>query len=88
MKQYFVAVGCPQSKLITLVDLLNVVSSETRGPRPISVGIATTSRDALDELIYGLNNVRLTCPAVHNPRLSIALRAKMQLLPSMKHFAY
>lgn len=59
MKQYFVAVGCPQSKLITLVDLLNVVAAEASGARAISIGIAASSRDALDELMYGLNNVRL-----------------------------
>lgn len=64
MKQYYVAVGCPQSKLITLVDLLNVVAHETsKAPEtdvgaPITIGIAASSRDALDELISGLRNVR------------------------------
>lgn len=58
------AVGCPQSKLITLVDLLNVVAYETsktienEAGAPITIGIATSSRDTLDALIGGLRNVR------------------------------
>eukprot|EP00892_Ulva_mutabilis_P007819 jgi/Ulvmu1/5409/UM022_0204.1 len=81
MKQYFVAVGCPQSKLITLVDLLNVVAAEGCGRRAVSIGIAASSRDALDELSHGLNNqgtnIRLGCWHADMPEESLAQVTRM-----------
>ena len=56
MQQYYVAVGCAQSKLVTLQDLLAAVTSETSSS--IRVGVCCSSRDTCDEVVFALNRVR------------------------------
>lgn len=50
------AVGCSQSKLVTLQDLLVAVTSESSCH--ITVGVCCSSRDACDEVICALDRVR------------------------------
>jgi hypothetical protein len=53
-----VAVGCSQSKLVTLQDLLVAVTSESSCH--LTVGVCCSSRDACDEVICALARVRPT----------------------------
>jgi hypothetical protein len=63
MQQYYVAVGCAQSKLVTLLDLLRAVVSDETDTRDegccknLRIGICCSSRDSCDEVVLGVAQV-------------------------------
>jgi hypothetical protein len=63
MQQYYVAVGCAQSKLVTLLDLVRAVVSDDTGTRDegcrkdLRIGICCSSRDSCDEVMLGVAQV-------------------------------
>ena len=56
MQQYYVAVGCASSKLVTLQDLLAAITDESDSS--VRVGVCCSSRDTCDEVLFALTRVR------------------------------
>lgn len=54
LKQYYVAVGTPDAKLATLLDLLQALHANKK----LALAVCCSSRDSLDDVIAGLAAVR------------------------------
>ena len=58
VQHFYVAVGCVQSKLLALVDLLTVLRSQSEEER-LSITVCCGSRDSLDDAVVALAQVRV-----------------------------
>lgn len=86
MYQYYVAVGCAQSKLATLKDLLHVFQE---APQASPLCVVCSSRDTLDDIICRLSEgnekLRIACwhaDMEENELLQIARMVQDNNLPT------